>query len=88
MRPGIVLDAEPPLVGAEATYRYKAKDEVAQKKENRKENQNPSVNCFAAIMLGIKCEIEGIDESDKNKTPLVNNILNSVDCRPVDLLIK
>ena len=71
MRPGIVLDGEPPFVAAASSYRYKVKDETLQPSEmdeNRNDNEKPSINCFAAIMLGIKCEIDGIDDSvNKNE---------------------
>lgn len=64
MRPGIVLDAEPPIVSTSTANKYMAKNESMPDKDSGKNNENtkPSINCFAQILLGIKCEIDGIDE--------------------------
>lgn len=69
MRPGIVLDGEPPLAAASTTHKYMLKNESVHNDniENRNDNKKPSINCFAAILLGIKCEINGIDENTQKK---------------------
>ena len=66
MRPGIVLDAEPPLAAALLTNRYMFKNESVKNSivENGNDNKKPSINCFAAILLGIKCELDGIDDNN------------------------
>ena len=63
MRPGIVLDGEPPLAKSSTKHKYMMKNESMNNGEmsNRNDNTKPSINCFAAILLGIKCEINGID---------------------------
>jgi hypothetical protein len=70
MRPGIVLDGEPPMMAVSTTHRYMLKNEsfTNDNIENRNDNKKPSINCFAAILLGIKCEINGIDDhTQKNE---------------------
>ena len=70
MRPGIVLDGEPPLMAASTAHRYMLKNESFNNDniENMNDNKKPSINCFAAILLGIKCEINGIDDhTQKNE---------------------
>ena len=68
MRPGIVLDGEPPISKASTSQKYMAKEESSNTKsaQNLNENSNPSINCFTAILLGIKCEINGIDDGNAN----------------------
>ena len=63
MRPGIVLDGEPPLAKTSTKHKYMMKNESMTDGEmsSRNDNTKPSINCFAAILLGIKCEINGID---------------------------
>ena len=76
MRPGIVLDGEPPIATSSSNNnKYTAKNQSFTKEDmsNRNDNPKPSINCFAAILLGIKCEIEGIDENTQKSG--VNSIL-------------
>ena len=70
MRPGIVLDAEPPIASASTGNKYMGKNESTNSKDiaNNNENTKPSINCFAAILLGIKCEINGIDGNTGENT--------------------
>ena len=70
MRPGIVLDAEPPIASASTGNMYMAKNESMNSKDTVTNNENtkPSINCFAAILLGIKCEINGIDSNTGENT--------------------
>ena len=46
-----------------AKHKYMMKNESMNDGEmsSRNDNTKPSINCFAAILLGIKCEINGID---------------------------
>jgi hypothetical protein len=71
MRPGIVLDGEPPISKASMSQKYMAKNESSstQSAQNLNENSKPSINCFTAILLGIKCEINGIDGGNTNNAP-------------------
>ena len=68
MRPGIVLDGEPPISMASTSQKYMAKNESSniQSVPNLNDNSKPSINCFTAILLGIKCEINGIDDGKTN----------------------
>ena len=79
MRPGIVLDAEPPIASASTSNKYMDKNESMPHKDSPKNNENPkpSINCFAQILLGIKCEINGIDETVEESNEKLNVIQTS-----------
>ena len=68
MRPGIVLDGEPPIPTLSTIQKYMPKNESLNNESNlnRNDNTKPSINCFAQILLGIKCEINGVDDSTGN----------------------
>ena len=88
MRPGIVLDAEPPIVSTSTANKYMAKNESMSDKDSGKNNENtkPSINCFAQILLGIKCEIDGIDEntgdSDEKLSAIPTNSIEDEKYKP------
>ena len=89
MRPGIVLDAEPPIVSTSTGNKYMAKNESMSDKDSGKNNENtkPSINCFAQILLGIKCEIDGIDENtgepDEKLSAIPTNAINNEKYKPL-----
>lgn len=76
MRPGIVLDGEPPIASPPTGNVYMEKNESMDDKDAKENNKNtkPSINCFAQILLGIKCEINGIDDNNAETTENASNI--------------
>ena len=76
MRPGIVLDGEPPIASPSTGNVYMEKKESIDDKDHKENNKNtkPSINCFAQILLGIKCEINGIDDNNAETNEKVSTI--------------
>ena len=68
MRPGIVLDGDPPIPTLSTIQKYMPKNDSLnnESNSNRNDNTKPSINCFAQILLGIKCEINGVDDNTGN----------------------
>ena len=72
LRPGIVID-DPSLMDSLMDDNFIADEEIVKKPSVNKENINVisgngvKVNCYAAILLGIKCEMSVKNDDEKNE---------------------